>query len=167
MGEIISSLRDRQLHTQNVPLKPVLRKATRRDRENYAQNRELAKSAIVQCQQAIQRLNLQMNLISCEYTLDRSKIIFIYVADERVDFRELLKELAAMFKCRIELRQIGPRDKAKIIGGLGTCGMETCCSRLIDIRIGRFDQHGQKSAAGTEHSETVRTVRQADVLSEI
>ena len=132
MGEIISSLRDRQLDTQNVPLKPVLRKATRRDRENYAQNRELAKSAIVQCQQAIQRLNLQMNLISCEYTLDRSKIIFIYVADERVDFRELLKELAAMFKCRIELRQIGPRDKAKIIGGLGTCGMETCCSRFME-----------------------------------
>ena len=64
--------------------------------------------------------------------MDRSKIIFVYVADERVDFRELLKELAGIFKCRIELRQIGPRDKAKIIGGLGTCGMETCCSRFMD-----------------------------------
>ena len=73
-----------------------------------------------------------MYLISTEYTLDRSKIIFSYVADDRVDFRELLKKLAAIFKCRIELRQIGARDKAKIIGGLGTCGMETCCSRFLD-----------------------------------
>ena len=73
-----------------------------------------------------------MNLISAEYTLDRTKVIFSYVADERVDFRELLKLLAATFKCRIELRQIGPRDKAKIIGGLGCCGMETCCSRFLD-----------------------------------
>ena len=63
---------------------------------------------------------------------DRSKVIFSYVADDRIDFRELLKQLAAIFRCRIELRQIGSRDKAKIIGGLGTCGMETCCSRFLD-----------------------------------
>ena len=73
-----------------------------------------------------------MNLIEAEYTLDCSKIIFIYVADERVDFRELLKELASIFKCRIELRQIGPRNKSKIIGGLVTCGMETFCSRFFN-----------------------------------
>ena len=73
-----------------------------------------------------------MNLIEAEYTLDCSKIIFVYVADERVDFRELLKELAAIFKCRIELRQIGPRNKSKIVGGLGSCGMETCCSRFLN-----------------------------------
>lgn len=132
MGEIISSLRDVSMHTQNTPLKPVLRKASRRDREMYAENKELAKEALTRCQEAVARLKLDMNLISCEYTLDRSKIIFVYVADERVDFRELLKELAGIFKCRIELRQIGPRDKAKIIGGLGTCGMETCCSRFMD-----------------------------------
>lgn len=98
----------------------------------YAENKDLAKEALARCQEAVARLKLDMNLISCEYTLDRSKIIFVYVADERVDFRELLKELAGIFKCRIELRQIGPRDKAKIIGGLGTCGMETCCSRFMD-----------------------------------
>ena len=132
MGEIISSLRDVSMHTQNTPLKPVLRKATRHDREMYAENKDLAKEALARCQEAVARLKLDMNLISCEYTLDRSKIIFVYVADERVDFRELLKELAGIFKCRIELRQIGPRDKAKIIGGLGTCGMETCCSRFMD-----------------------------------
>lgn len=132
MGEIISSLRDVSLHTQRTPLKAIVRKATRRDRENYAQNRQMAKEALAHCQAAVSRLKLDMNLISCEYTLDRSKIIFVYVADERVDFRELLKDLAGIFKCRIELRQIGPRDKAKIIGGLGTCGMETCCSRFMD-----------------------------------
>ena len=132
MGEIISNLRDVSMHTQNTPLKPVLRKATRHDREMYAENKDLAKEALARCQEAVARLKLDMNLISCEYTLDRSKIIFVYVADERVDFRELLKELAGIFKCRIELRQIGPRDKAKIIGGLGTCGMETCCSRFMD-----------------------------------
>ena len=132
MGEVISDLRDVSLHTQNTPLKPVVRKATRHDRQNYAENKDLAKEAMAKCQAAITQLKLDMNLISCEYTLDRSKIIFVYVADERVDFRELLKELAGMFKCRIELRQIGPRDKAKIIGGLGTCGMETCCSRFME-----------------------------------
>lgn len=132
MGEIISNLRDVSMHTQNTPLKPVLRKASRRDREMYAENKDLAKEALTRCQEAVARLKLDMNLISCEYTLDRSKIIFVYVADERVDFRELLKELAGIFKCRIELRQIGPRDKAKIIGGLGTCGMDTCCSRFMD-----------------------------------
>ena len=84
------------------------------------------------CQQCIEKLGLEMYLISAEYTLDRSKVIFSYVADDRIDFRELLKQLAAIFKCRIELRQIGSRDKAKIIGGLGCCGMETCCSRFLD-----------------------------------
>ncbi|MGI6581477.1 MAG: regulatory iron-sulfur-containing complex subunit RicT [Erysipelotrichaceae bacterium] len=87
------------------------------------------------CQECIDQLALEMYLISAEYTLDRSKVIFSYVADERVDFRELLKLLAATFKCRIELRQIGPRDKAKIVGGLGSCGMETCCSRFLDDLI--------------------------------
>lgn len=73
-----------------------------------------------------------MNLISAEYTLNRSKIIFVYVADERVDFRELLKDLASQLKCRIELKQIGPRDKAKMIGGIGPCGLETCCSKYLN-----------------------------------
>ncbi len=84
------------------------------------------------CQQCIDDLQLDMNLISAEYTLDKAKVIFSYVADDRVDFRELLKELASIFRCRIELRQIGSRDKAKIIGGIGCCGMETCGSRFLD-----------------------------------
>lgn len=132
MGEMISELRDASTYESSLPLKPILRKATRRDQENYALNKEEVPSALQKCQKCIDDLKLEMYLIDAEYTLDRSKIIFSYVADDRVDFRELLKSLAAVFKCRIELRQIGPRDKAKIVGGLGMCGMETCCSRFMD-----------------------------------
>lgn len=113
-------------------LKPVIRVATDEDINMSLENKELAKESLVKCQQAIEKLKLDMHLVECEYTLDRSKVIFVYVADERVDFRELLKELAAMLKCRIELRQIGTRDKAKLVGGLGMCGMPTCCSRFLN-----------------------------------
>lgn len=113
-------------------IKPVVRKASEKDLKNRDANKEKAKESMKICQDAINRLGLDMNLIEAEYTLDCSKIIFVYVADERVDFRELLKELAGVFKCRIELRQIGPRNKSKIVGGLGSCGMETCCSRFLN-----------------------------------
>jgi Uncharacterized homolog of PSP1 len=132
LGEAISEVRDCAEHNLNIPLKPIIRKATNKDEEDYLRNKEEEESALQRCQQAIANHNLDMNLISAEYTLDRSKIIFSYVSDERVDFRELLKDLASIFHCRIELRQIGPRDKAKIVGGLGCCGMETCCSRYME-----------------------------------
>ena len=132
IGEMISDLRDFSTYSSNLTLKPVIRKATKQDLENDARNKRDTVDAEKQCQKCIEELGLEMYLISTEYTLDRSKIIFSYVADDRVDFRELLKKLAAIFKCRIELRQIGARDKAKIVGGLGTCGMETCCSRFLD-----------------------------------
>ena len=132
LGEIISDLRDASTYTSNLALKPVIRKATQHDLDNHGRNKKDTVEATKQCQKCIDELGLEMYLISTEYTLDRSKIIFSYVADDRVDFRELLKKLAAIFKCRIELRQIGARDKAKIVGGLGTCGMETCCSRFLD-----------------------------------
>jgi len=132
LGEMISDLRPFSTYSSNLTLKPITRKATRHDIENDARNKQDTVEATKQCQKCIDELGLEMYLISTEYTLDRSKIIFSYVADDRVDFRELLKKLAAIFKCRIELRQIGARDKAKIIGGLGTCGMETCCSRFLD-----------------------------------
>lgn len=132
LGEIISDLRDASTYTSNLALKPVIRKANQHDLDNHERNKKDTVEATKQCQKCIDELGLEMYLISTEYTLDRSKIIFSYVADDRVDFRELLKKLAAIFKCRIELRQIGARDKAKIVGGLGTCGMETCCSRFLD-----------------------------------
>lgn len=132
LGEVVSSLADASLLKTNTPLKPVVRKAEYEDKQAAKENREAAKVAMEQCSQCIEKLKLDMNLISAEYTLDRSKIVFVYVSENRVDFRELLKELAAIFHCRIELRQIGPRDKAKLVGGLGSCGMETCCSRYLN-----------------------------------
>lgn len=132
LGEVVSELRLFDSENSSLVLKPVLRKATEKDHQEYEQNRELAKEAMTKCAKAIENLQLDMHLIDAEFTLDRSKVIFVYVSDERVDFRELLKELTTMFKCRIELRQIGPRDKAKMVGGLGSCGMETCCSRFLN-----------------------------------
>ena len=132
IGEIVGDVVEESTLEIRLPLKPIIRKATNRDLEDRKRNIELAKNAMAICQKLVDKLKLDMNLISAEYTLDRSKAIFVYVADERVDFRELLKELASALKCRIELRQIGMRDKAKLVGGLGNCGMETCCSRFLN-----------------------------------
>lgn len=112
--------------------KPVLRLATEKDLEDAKANVEKAKEAMAICTQCIKRLGLDMHLISSEYTLDRAKVIFTYVSDDRVDFRQLLKDLAYQLHCRIELRQIGPRNKAKLVGGIGSCGMECCCSRFMN-----------------------------------
>ncbi len=112
-------------------IKPVLRKATQEDLDAKEENVERAKEALKICQDCITDLKLDMHLISSEYTLDRTKVIFTYVSDDRVDFRQLLKDLAQRLHCRIELRQVGPRNKAKMVGGLGNCGMECCCSRFM------------------------------------
>ncbi|MEG0525926.1 MAG: regulatory iron-sulfur-containing complex subunit RicT [Longicatena sp.] len=130
LGEIVKE--SEAFFSNGMEIKPVLRKASEKDLKQVAENEEKAKKAMKICNDCIEKYKLDMNLIEAEYTLDCSKIIFVYVADERVDFRELLKELAGIFKCRIELRQIGPRNKSKIIGGLGSCGMETCCSRFLN-----------------------------------
>lgn len=132
LGDVISELRLCEDFPNQKPTKPVLRKASEKDIEDYNRNKEDEADALQKCQNCIDKLKLEMKLISAEYTLDRSKVIFSYVSDDRVDFRELLKELASIFRCRIELRQIGPRDKAKIVGGIGSCGMETCCSRYME-----------------------------------
>ncbi len=133
--EVGTIMKENQLfETINTELeiKPVVRKATEEDLVAVEENKVAAEKALRICEECIEHQGLDMRLIEAEYTLDRSKIIFVYVADDRVDFRELLKELATRFKCRIELRQIGPRNKAKIVGGLGSCGMETCCSRFLN-----------------------------------
>lgn len=111
-------------------LKPVLRKATDYDKQCYEENQYDAKEAFRICQDEIKDLGLGMHLLSAEYLLDRSKILFVYQSEQRVDFRELLKRLGSRLHCRIELRQIGERDKAKMVGGIGMCGMECCCSRF-------------------------------------
>ena len=131
LGEISQELRDISEFNLDTELKKIVRKATKKDIENYQKNVKDAKQALVTCKEIVSRYDVNMQLTNCEYTLDKAKVIFMYTSDDRVDFRELLKELAVVFKCRIELRQIGPRDKAKVIGGIGTCGLPLCCSTLL------------------------------------
>ena len=113
------------------PLKPIIRIATEEDTNIYKENKEKAKETFELCQQKIKEHDLTMYLIDCEYTFDRNKLIFYFTAEGRIDFRELVKDLAAIFKTRIELRQIGVRDEAKSIGGLGPCGRSLCCSTWL------------------------------------
>lgn len=113
-------------------LKPIMRKASQYDLDAYDKNQDDSIDALKICAELVKELKLDMKLISADYTLDRSKIIIVYVSDERVDFRELVKELASNLHTRIELRQIGPRDKAKMVGGIGQCGLETCCSKFLN-----------------------------------
>ena len=120
----------------SMEIKPILRKASREDEIQYEKNIVDCKEAKQRCQNEADKLELGMKVISAEYTLDRSKITFIYLADDRVDFRELLKILASIFRCRIDLRQVGTRDKAKIVSGIGPCGRELCCARYIS----KFDR---------------------------
>ena len=113
------------------PLKEVLRVATAEDDEREKQNRIREKDAFKICQKKIREHGLEMKLIDVEYTFDNNKILFYFTADGRIDFRELVKDLAAVFKTRIELRQIGVRDETKILGGIGICGRELCCHTYL------------------------------------
>lgn len=113
------------------PLKSVLRKATEEDTCVYQENKEKEKEAFKLCQQKIQEHELPMKLVDVEYTFDVSKIIFYFTAEGRVDFRNLVKDLAAVFRTRIELRQIGVRDEAKMLGGLASCGRILCCHSIL------------------------------------
>ena len=112
-------------------LKPVVRIASKIDIKNYNENLIKAKKALEITEKIVKKDKLEMKLLDCEYTLDKQKIIFYYNAEGRVDFRELLKDLAAEFRVRIELRQIGTREGAKFIGGLGSCGREICCKKHL------------------------------------
>ncbi len=113
------------------PLKPLIRVATEKDLNHLAENRVKEKSARKTCEQKIAAHGLQMKLVNVEYTFDNSKIIFYFTADGRVDFRALVKDLAGVFRTRIELRQIGVRDEAKMLGGLGICGRPFCCNGFM------------------------------------
>ena len=123
-----------QIHMREVvsPLRPVLRHTTSQDERTVIENRAKEKTAFEACLKKISEHGLDMQLVSAEYAFDGSKILFFFTADERVDFRELVKNLASMFHTRIELRQIGVRDKAKMVGGLGICGRPFCCASFLD-----------------------------------
>ncbi|MBQ4559846.1 MAG: stage 0 sporulation family protein [Tyzzerella sp.] len=113
------------------PLKPVIRVATEEDKRNEEKNREREKEAFDICLEKIRKHELDMKLINAEYTFDGNKVLFYFTADGRIDFRELVKDLAAVFRTRIELRQIGVRDETKIRGGIGICGRALCCHTYL------------------------------------
>jgi cell fate regulator YaaT (PSP1 superfamily) len=127
-GEVVNGIKDVDDSEVIAPLKKVMRKATPEDLQQVEDNKKKAEDAYRICLEKIQKHNLEMKLIDVEYTFDNNKILFYFTADGRVDFRELVKDLAAVFRTRIELRQIGVRDEAKMMGGLGVCGRTLCCS---------------------------------------
>ncbi|MEI4832493.1 stage 0 sporulation family protein [Bacillus sp. FJAT-53711] len=114
-----------------LPLKKVIRIADENDRTIVEENKRAAKEAYQVCQQKVIEHELDMKLVDVEYTFDRNKVIFYFTADGRIDFRDLVKDLAAIFRTRIELRQIGVRDEAKMLGGIGPCGRMLCCSTFL------------------------------------
>ncbi len=138
-GTVVSAPREVEDDKVIQPLKPVLRIATQRDIEQEAANKEKEKEAYKICLEKIRKHELEMKLIDAEYTFDNNKVLFYFTADGRIDFRELVKDLAGVFKTRIELRQIGVRDETKIVGGIGTCGRPLCChthlSEFIPVSI--------------------------------
>lgn len=114
-----------------MPLKPVIRMATQEDETVEKRNREKEKEAFRICKEKIKKHNLEMKLIDAEYTFDNNKVLFYFTADGRIDFRELVKDLASVFRTRIELRQVGVRDETKIMGGIGICGRTLCCHSFL------------------------------------
>lgn len=130
-GKVV--LAPREVGEEDVvhPLKEVLRVATKEDDEREAQNRLRERDAFKICQKKIREHGLEMKLIDAEYTFDNNKVLFYFTADGRIDFRQLVKDLAAIFKTRIELRQIGVRDETKILGGIGICGRPLCCHTYL------------------------------------
>ncbi len=126
-------LKNREVRPEEIvaPLKPVMRVATEQDLAAVEKNRQKEKEAFAICQQKIEKHKLVMKLVDVEYTFDNNKILFYFTADGRVDFRELVKDLASIFRTRIELRQIGVRDESKMLGGLGMCGRPFCCSTFL------------------------------------
>lgn len=123
----------RQIDDQKIvsSLKPIIRVATPQDDKRNIENKEKAKEAYTICLDKIAKRGLKMKLIDSEYTFDNNKVLFYFTADGRIDFRELVKDLAAVFRTRIELRQIGVRDETKIVGGIGICGRELCCHKHL------------------------------------
>ena len=132
LGEVVAKKRLSSNQTLNSPLKPIIRIANYKDIKHYEENKKKEQEAFKICEQKIKKLKLDMHLTEVEYSFDNSKLLFYFTADGRIDFRELVKELAAIFKTRIELRQIGVRDEVRRIGGNGVCGRELCCCSFLN-----------------------------------
>lgn len=130
-GKVVLGIKEIEEEKIVQPLKPVIRIATEEDAKIDAENRRKEKEAFDICLEKIKQFELEMKLIDVEYTFDNNKVLFYFTADGRIDFRELVKSLASVFRTRIELRQIGVRDETKILGGIGICGRELCCHSFL------------------------------------
>ena len=131
LGTVIGAVREEVHDSRQPPLKPILRQATPQDLEQAEKNRERESDALRFCRNRVAERNMPMKMVQAEYLFDGSKIVFYFTADGRVDFRDLVRDLAQHFRTRIEMRQIGVRDEAKIVGGLGCCGRELCCCSYL------------------------------------
>ena len=130
-GFVMTNIKEVDENEFNIPLKSVVRLANKKDENTYFKNNQDAIKALNKAKEIVDELKLDMRLLDASYTFDRKQLLFNFVADERVDFRELAKRLAAIYKTRIELRQIGVRDKAREVGGLGPCGRMLCCNTFL------------------------------------
>jgi len=130
-GYVVTEIKELEKSEFDIPVKPILRIATNKDVANHQKNLKDAEKALNKAREIIEELKLDMRLLDASYTYDRKQLLFNFIADERVDFRELAKRLAQIYKTRIELRQIGIRDKAKEIGGIGPCGRMLCCNTFL------------------------------------
>lgn len=130
-GNVVLGVREVSDESISSPLKNVIRMASDEDSKNVSENREKEKEAFKICKEKILEHGLEMKLISVEYTFDNTKLLFYFTADGRIDFRDLVKDLAVIFKVRIELRQVGVRDETKLVGGIGSCGRPLCCHSYL------------------------------------
>ncbi len=130
-GRVVKKDIDVDEKSLKSPLRTIIRKATPEDYETHKANKAKEGDAFIKCKEKIKAHNLPMKLLDCEFTFDSSKVLFYFSAENRIDFRELVKDLAAIFRIRIELRQVGVRDETKILGGLGVCGRPYCCSTYL------------------------------------
>lgn len=132
LGKVVTNPKEYVVNEEDNPFTYIIRLANEEDLALYQKNLKEAQNALKIVQNQADKLSLDMKVTTSEYTLDQSKLTISYLSEDRVDFRELLKILASIYRCRIELRQIGPRDKAKIIGGIGICGLPLCCSTFLN-----------------------------------
>ena len=130
-GKVVQGVQEKNEEDVIMPLKPVIRVATEEDDKIAKQNKDKEKRCFFICKEKIKKHGLEMKLIDTEYTFDNNKVLFYFTADGRIDFRELVKDLASVFKTRIELRQVGVRDETKMLGGIGICGRSLCCSTYL------------------------------------
>lgn len=130
-GKVLLAKEAKKKECLNLPLKKIIRKATKKDYDKYISNQKEAAKAIKECEKLILKYKLDMKIISASFTFDRDQLLFQFLSDNRIDFRNLVKDLASIYKTRIELRQVGVRDKAKEIGGLGPCGRSLCCTDFL------------------------------------